>query len=253
MDDKISLLWRETFNVRAYEAGPSGQATIQSVCNYLQEAAANHAHHLGVSAEILIRQRLTWVLSRFHVRIYKYPFWRQPVVVETWPSDKDSYYALRDFRIFHAEEEIGVATSSWMLLNIDLRRPAPLPDLLNEMINTEQGRSLTDAFEKLPKTENFDRERFFDVRLSDLDMNKHVNNVNYIEWGLESLPAEFTDHYQLRGLEISYRAESFFGDRVISKNKIADADGAGSVIHSLVRENDGKELCRMMTTWRPKK
>jgi len=252
MAEERSLLWKETFNIRAYEVGQNGRVTIQSLCNYLQEAASNHAHHLGVSVEQLIRQQLTWVLSRFHVRINNYPYWRQAVTIETWPSDKDNLYALRDFRLFHDGKEIGVATSSWMLINVQARKPVPLPDFLNEIKNDKMGRALADTFQKLPKSEDFEFERSFDVRLSDLDMNRHVNNVIYIDWGLESLPAEIYHNNILQDLEISYRAESFLGDQVISKSKVTATEGLKIIHHSLIRKSDDKELCQMMTTWIPK-
>ena len=39
------------------------------------------------------------------------------------------------------------------------------------------------------------------ARRSDIDMNGHVNNVTYLAWGLEVVPAEVYDHchlYQVR-------------------------------------------------------
>lgn len=251
--EKKKLLWRENFTVRAYEAGPDARVTIQSVCNYLQEAAANHAHELGVSVAQLIEQQITWVLSRFHVRMYKYPFWRQQITVETWPSDKNQFYALRDFRLLNQKgEEIGIATSSWMLIDFNKRRPVIMPDFIEGLKNTDQGRSLPDPFDKLPRMENIDSQKTFTVRLSDLDMNQHVNNVNYIEWGLEAVPAEIWQTHRLTDVEISYRAESVLGDRVISKCASTAQNEKLLVVHSLVKEKDDKELSQMVTSWERK-
>ncbi|MGD9899935.1 MAG: acyl-[acyl-carrier-protein] thioesterase [Calditrichaceae bacterium] len=240
-------IWHESFKVRAYEVDPTGRATIQSICNYFQETAGNHASDLGVSVDALIKKGLTWVLSRLHVQVTKYPFWRQELRLETWPSGLDHLYAIRDFKLFNeAGQLISIGTSSWMLLDIDARKPIRMPDFMKEIRKNSGGRALPDEFHKLPQMERTDHETLFNVRLSDLDMNQHVNNVNYIEWGLESVPTEFRDEHHLAGMEVSFRAESVYGDRVISRSEIRDEN---TLIHRLIREGDERELAQMRTKW----
>ena len=72
--------------MRAYEADERGRASILTVCNYLQEAAGNHAFHLNLAVDQLLKQDLTWVLARLHVRMNSYPRWRDELAITTWPS-----------------------------------------------------------------------------------------------------------------------------------------------------------------------
>lgn len=249
-----NLFWTETFKIRAYEVGPTGKVTIQSIFNYMQEAAGNHAAELGVSVDKLFKQNLTWVLSRVHLRINKYPFWKQAITIETWPSDKDAFYAIRDFRILDENaNEIGQATTSWMMLDIIKRKPIIMPEYIEDLKNTEHGRALFDSFEKLPKMERIDSEKPFNVRLSDLDLNQHVNSVNYIEWALESVPADIQKNYILTDVEVTYRAESNYGDRVQAQCQVKNANDKTKIIHRLQRETDEKELAQLVSTWIEKK
>lgn len=251
MSEKSNLFWTENFKIRAYEVGPNGRASIQSICNYLQESAANHAEALNVAVSRLMEMNLTWVLSRLHVRMEKYPFWQKTVTVETWPSAKDNFYALRDFRIKNERDEIiGVATSSWMMIDIKARKPVILPDFLAEFENRSEGRALEDTFKRLPKIGEAQYEKSFNVRLSDLDMNQHVNSVNYVEWALEVTPPEFWNQYQLYDLEISFRAESVYGDRVVSQCRVEDQGDHQMLVHRLLRVQDERELTRMVTRWK---
>ncbi|HEM48580.1 MAG TPA: hypothetical protein ENO27_00075 [Caldithrix sp.] len=254
MSKALNLFWSEDFKVRAYEVGPNGRLTLQSIFNYLQEAAGNHSYELGVSVDKLFKQNLTWVLSRVHLRVNSYPFWKQSVTIETWPADKDSYYAIRDFRILDENGiEIGQATSSWMMLDLIKRKPILIPEYIEEMKNTDQGRALNDRFEKLPKLERIDSEKLFNVRLSDLDLNQHVNSVNYIEWALESVSEEIMKGFILSDVEVTYRAESNYGDLIQSQCQV-ESDSVGSkIIHRLQRESNEKELARLVSTWKPKK
>ena len=254
MSQALNLFWSEEFKIRAYEVDPAGRITIQSIFNYMQEAAGNHAAELGVSFDQLLKQNLAWVLSRVHLRIDKYPFWKQTITIETWPADKDAYYAIRDFRILDENSnEIGQATTSWMMLDIIKRKPVLMPEYIEELKNTELGRALSDRFEKLPKLERVDSQKSFNVRLSDLDLNQHVNSVNYIEWALESVPAEVQKNYILTDVEVTYRAESNYGDRIQARCQVETNTDGCKIIHRLQREADEKELARLVSTWKLKK
>ncbi len=251
MDSK--LFWTEEFKIRAYEAGMDGRVSIQAISNYLLESASNHAAHMDVSVKKLFQMNLTWVLSRFHVRMFEYPRWPETIKIETWPVHKDSYYAIRDFRLLDARgKEIGVASSSWMMIDFKARKPVPLPDFVDALQNKEAGRTLPDPFERLPKVKRVDSERGFHVRQSDLDVNRHVYSVHYLSWGLETVAPEIWIKYHLTDIEINFRAESIYGDNVLSTNQMETEDSEIKIVHQLKRQSDDRELTRLRTSWRLK-
>jgi medium-chain acyl-[acyl-carrier-protein] hydrolase len=242
----------ENYIVRSYEIDSRGRVSIQSVCRYLGEIAGNHAAELGVSVEILLRKKLTWVLSRLHVRMQRYPFWREPVRIETWPSGKGKLYALRDFRIFSGKGEIiGTATTSWMIIDLARKRPASIPEFISKIPVPDVPRALDAPFEKLPELEKADFSKTFNVRLSDLDLNQHVNFVNYIEWAVEAVPAETWKDFKLEEIEISYRAESKYGDRIVSQVQQTRQEGRQTCLHRLHKEADKREVAVLRTGWIP--
>ncbi len=251
--DGVPLFFSDNYKVRAYEAGPDGRVAIHSICNYLQDAASNHAYRLGVAVDKLQEHNLTWVLSRFHVKMNMYPFWLDDIRIETWPSVKEKYHATRDFRLFSSKgQEIGTATSSWMMIDIQKRTAVPIPDFMEKFQNKEAGRALDDPFPKLPKIENFETEKIFYVRLNDLDMNRHVNSVHYLSWGLETVPVDFRKKHLLTDVEINYRAECYYGEKIISRNEMKNDDGTKVFIHQLFKENGGQEITRMRSSWQKK-
>jgi medium-chain acyl-[acyl-carrier-protein] hydrolase len=249
----MSEIWQEQFKVRAYEVGLDAALTMQSVCNYLQEIAGNHAFNLGVAVDHLLKQNITWVLSRLHVQMSRYPFWRETVTIKTWPAEVHPLYAIRDFELFDVKDRsVGKATSSWMLLDIIKRKPIPITETIQQMHLNSPGRAIDDKFEKLPVMQQVQYEKRFHVRLSDLDVNQHVNNVNYIEWGLETLPEEIYKNYFLSDMEITYRAESNLGDQIIAQSETQEVQKQMFFIHQLTREKDNRELARLRTLWLPR-
>jgi acyl-ACP thioesterase len=247
----FQLAWHEEFRIRNYEVGPSGGITVQSLFHYLIETAGNHAKHLGVSMTDLFAQGQTWVLSRLHLRVQRYPAWPTTIRVDTWPSGRQTLFALRDFRLTDTEgQEVGTATSSWMIIDVKRRRPVKIPEIYEDFINHEKGRALASDFARLPALERPDVERQFTIRLSDLDINQHVNAVRYLDLALESVPLPIQHSAMLTDLEIDYRAESVYGDSVTARCQVETEGTDNRVIHSLSQQETGKELTSLVTMWR---
>ena len=250
----MANIWEEEFKIRAYEVGTNAKLSMPSLCNYLQETAGNHAGKLGVAVDQLLKKNITWVLSRLHVQMTRYPFWREAITIKTWPAEVDRFHAIRDFELFDERSlPVGKATSSWMLLDIKERKTVPIPDYINVMHLDSPGRAIDDPFDKLPLMQRMQYEKRFHVRMNDLDVNRHVNNVTYIEWALEAVPEEIYNKGYLLNLEINFRAESNYGDLVLSQNESQQSDTNMILIHRLTREEDEKELARLRTQWQLKR
>ena len=115
-------------------------------------------------------------------------------------SKKEGLFALRDFEAFDEKERrVALATSSWMMIDFKERRPVRLPEFLADYENHMRGRAIDDPFDRLPELQEVHAEKSFQVRLSDLDMNQHVNSTIYLDWALEAVPDEIRKKYRPGG------------------------------------------------------
>jgi len=252
MEQKLPGFFEDKFRIRTYEIDHTGRATLISIQQYLQEVAVEHAMKLKVSMYELFPQGLTWVLSRLHIKVQRYPKLHETVRVKTWPSGRSSLFATRDFEIWDSKEtKICTATTSWMLIYLKNKRPARIDKHILEL-PVHPVRALPDDFPQLPKLTNPAFEKRFYARLSDLDLNQHVNNIAYIAWCLEAIPREYWDTHQLTEIEVNFKAESFYGDSIHSRCAPAP-ETDGIFYHHLIRETDNKELARSVTHWKPYK
>ncbi len=218
--------------------------------NYFQDAASGHACLLGFSVADLLQKNHTWVLSRYQIKICRYPCEGEEVTVRTWRSALDGYHALRDFEAVDEKGMlVAVAGSSWLILNLDSRRPVHIKAVLDDF-PVHDRRSFPDEFIFLPKRGNYDLSKPFRVRMADLDQNRHVNHTVYPEWAFETVPPEFFNRCLPAEIHIAYRAEAVYGGRVISRSAVIDPADPGRFLHQLVNEEDGKELTRLITVWR---
>jgi acyl-ACP thioesterase len=242
--------YERSFKVQAYEMGPGGRVKLGSLLNYFQEGASEHAEKLGASVIDLISKNLTWVLSRYHIQIFRYPLWKESLQMTTWPSLQRGLFALREFEVRDQQKNgLATATSSWMLLDIRSKKPVPLADHLPEYPKDPR-RAISDAFDPLPRTEKIDLQLPFRVQRRDLDWNRHVNHVVYVEWAVETAPQDVLENFQPAEIEVDFRAEALFGETVLSRTEVVSLADGPVLTHQIIKEKDRKELTRLRTHWK---
>jgi medium-chain acyl-[acyl-carrier-protein] hydrolase len=237
------------YQVRFHETDFLGAVRPVTLLNYLQDAAAAHSASFGYPLSYLRERNMTWVLSRYHVRVARYPAIGESIRVHTWRPALDGMFALRDFEVIDSgNNDLAVATSSWVILNLETKRPMKLETVITDF-PTNNRRALQDDFPSLAKLEKADMEEAFKVRMADLDMNRHVNHTVYVEWALETVPREILRGFRPVEIEVGYRAEAFYGDTVLVRTEIVGSENSACFLHQLINERDGKELTRLKTIW----
>lgn len=233
--------YEENFVIRSSEVAPDGKSTMPAICNLLQEVAGNHALKLDFDISHLMEQNLTWVLHRLHVKMEKFPAWRDSITIRTWPSSGDTLRAYRDFLIFDDDgNEIGKSLSYWLILNLESRRPVRIPKNILEMAPTDVQHVLEVQKQKLQPVTEYESETTYHVRRSDLDLNKHVNNVRYIEWTLDERPSNNKAQF----VDIEFHAECDLEDKVVSKMTASET----GFHHQLERQKDQKIVARAVSS-----
>lgn len=125
------------------------------------------------------------------------------------------------------------------MLNTKSRRPVRIPDEIIGLAPKAAPHVMEAQRERLAKLSKVHESKKFGVRRSDLDINHHVNNIRYIEWALEPLPAEQC----IYGIDIEFHAECLYGEEVISEYYPAD----GGNKHQIRRAGDNKILALAQT------
>jgi acyl-ACP thioesterase len=238
------------FSVRMLETDHAGRLRLTSLLNYFQDAAGEHAEKLGAGVIELLRLSLTWVLSRYHIRIFRYPRWTEPIELTTWPSVNKGLFALREFEARDKKGEIfAAATTSWMLIDLKMTRPvSPAERLGRYLLNPK--RAVPSDFEPLPVSGPADLEKSFEVRMSDLDWNRHANHVAYVSWSLETASPEFLEKYRPAEVEVDFRGQAFRGGKIVCRAQTVSPAEAPTVAYQIIEAVNRKELARLRIVWR---
>jgi acyl-ACP thioesterase len=246
------LLYEKEYFVHVYETGPGGKLNLYALFDFLQDSASDHAVKLGYGRDDLLRKNNFWVLSRIYAEIFRWPGWNERLIIKTWPRGTDKLFALRDFEVRSADgQQIAAATSSWLIIDRTSKR-IQRPDNTLSRFNDELpgDRALSRNAMRLEAVSSVETVKSkFTVRISDLDINLHTNNARYLKWTMDTYPLDFILNNFPISAEINYLAESHFNEEIAvytSQDKLS-----GDVFdHSIKRENDDTELCRVKILWK---
>jgi len=247
----MEKIYTKRFRVHTYEVDFRAKALPLSLLNYLQDAAGEHADALGFSLLELLKKKQTWLLSRYHLKVFRYPVIGEELTVSTWPSGTRGVFALRDYEMWDEKGgPVAAATSSWVLWNLAEKQPSRLDGRWAEEFVLDQ-RAVSDPFATLPSLESPERELAFRVEMHDIDINSHVNYAVYIRWALESVPEKILRSHAPSEIEVAYRAEAFYGDEVLSRSGRAEGEPRPVFRHAVFHKEKGTELARLTTAWAP--
>ena len=180
------------------------------------------------------------------IRMTGYPEWGKTITVETWPKGVDHLFAFRDFKIIDEDGAvIGAATSTWMILDQETRRPKSV-DIVKPVLHLATHQDVLEGNPPLlhPLKEIATSE-LRKVRFSEVDQNGHVNNIRYIDWCLDALTSEWHSTRRIKTLVINYLSE-VKSDEIIQIS--TGPAGEGSQIVQGMRE-DGKAIFRTRIDW----
>lgn len=243
---------RQGFLVHSYEVDPWERLTPRALCAFLQEAAGQDADNHGVSVRRLVEGGLAWVLQRLRVEVSAYPALGSTLTVATWARHFGGVVAERDFEARDpAGRLLAAATSRWVVMDFRARRVVRLPDFIRRL-PVCRARALELDGREMPAPEPFAHERRFEVRRSDLDVARHVNNTRYVEWVLETVPDDLYETHDPEGFEIVFRRESVLGDTVLCGSRELPGEGSRRFAHGLRTTERADALVQASSRWRPR-
>ena len=207
----MNPIFTETYKVRSTQVNLNNQLGLYGVLGMLQDIAAEHADALGFGYKELVKKGFFWALIQQKLKMERWPMWNEKVTIHTWSLPVQGVYAFREFELFVGEEKIGECASTWITLDIQTRKPIELsndPAFFHS--RTEGGLSFKTERVLLPQ--EMQLVHTFPVRISDLDVNSHVNNVKYTQWALDMMTEKDHRNFIIKEYEINFLSETFAGD-----------------------------------------
>lgn len=243
------ITFKGPFLIRTYEIDNKKNVTIPSLMKLMHEAAMQNVLNLKLSVWDLEPHKISWVLMRKKISIDRLPRLGETIHIETHPAGFEKFFTYRDYKVFDENDQlIAFASSTWLLMDTEKRRMTRIPDFILDYQNKMKPAEacLPRPDDKLPKFETAGLQKQYTVNWHDLDFNMHLNNTFYAQWMLEALPDNCLVNGTIKQLDIMYRMEAKWKERIVSEVQQLEEN---TYLHRLKRLEDGKELALGRSTW----
>ena len=178
-----------------------------AMLNFFVDIAGIHSAKCGESFETSENR---WLLLGYKLKIFRRPRYGEFVDISTWSSKFRGITALREFEIRNENGELMVAClSNWVSINMVTRRMERLTEERMAPYDSEPNRTNFEGetFDKLAEPENYDGSEDVLIDWKLIDLNKHLNNANYMDVVEQVLPAEKRKLLNGNSFEVMYKKE----------------------------------------------
>lgn len=215
------------------------RASVASIISYMLNVAGADAHRKGFGVEALQGHSFTWVLSRLAVDINTQPRQYSNIEIDTWVNEFNRLSSTRNFKMRIGEDVIAAGVSQWCMLNMETRQAVDmtqLKDIYERAMVAEPSPIAAPArLRDIEPQASVSRP----VVYSDIDFNRHVNTLRYIDLIFDSLPIELIEKNNGVRLDINFIAEALYGE-VLTIGWTSE----GNVWQFEISSDSGKKLCR---------
>ena len=240
-------IFEETFVIPSYFVDDNAQMTVSSLFQLMQEISDRHAAILGAGWFSLCERGYFWVITKIQLEIHRLPKWTEQVTLRTWVRKSNAATSPRDFEITDSEGNLLVAANAvWAILDKEHGCPQRI-SLFDKGFNPQERcalerKPMTIKPITLPDT----LPEPIDVRYSDLDINRHVNNAHYIQWAFDDVSEAFRKTHRIIGVAVKFIAQAKLGDQyIVCSETVSD-----NCFNTSIFSSDGKtEYCRIQTEW----
>ena len=176
-------------------------ARLMAYEDFVQEVAARHATVRGLGIYDLVKEGRTWVIARSRMEIQGYAYWLDDITQRNWAQDSTGFNCPRHIEAVRSDgKPLFSCSTKWAVIDMKTGRPQKA-SLIGEALGVPprelQGESkLPSIIEEEEKRQLVMTRHIPQIRYLDSDLNRHVNNINYINWCLDALPFEFRDEYK---------------------------------------------------------
>lgn len=187
---------------------------ISKILSFFQDIANMHSRILGCSRETIMEKfNLFWAAMRLRFETISWPKNNDEVYIETFPRKPGVRYD-REFFIKDLKDNVLIKASSVWLLVDNAKRELIVKDVVDvdEELNFRTDYALNYKLKNIKTPEKLTRIYKREIKFSDIDMNKHVNNAIYSDIILDAIPFSFVVDKKILSFEINYLSEIKHGD-----------------------------------------
>lgn len=198
------------------DVGYSNKITNKAIIKILENAGGMHSESLNLGLNSIEITGFSWILLGWKVKVIVRPRYNEELTVNTWGRESNRAFTYRDYELYDESGNLCIiATSKWAIVDIKNGHLAEITPELIEPYKCEEKKVFNSDYSfKLKEPETIDREIRYKVQRRDIDINKHVHNLYYLDFAYEALPEEIYENFEFNNIEIMYKRQTKLNDEI---------------------------------------
>lgn len=235
------------FNIEQRDVDFNDKSTYSSMIYYILETAAADAdkNHFGVKD--LNRDNCTWVVTRVSVEFDQRLDKGEQLNIDTWVSDVRRMMTVRHMVATDSRgERVARATTQWAVIDLESRKAIDVSKYCEVYeVSEEDSKNIIDIPLRVRPINSPAKSSEHTVNYSDLDFNKHMNTMRYIDLMMDMLPMDILYKGRLARMDMNFVLEARYGDKLtVNMEQLDDKKTA----FEIKNQNDDP-ICRVVLRW----
>ena len=217
------MIYKEKVKIPLKDVEKGNVISDRGLLEIFENVATHHSDSLNDGVNEIKVKKQAWVLMDWKVKVLQRPKYGGELVVNTWSRENNiqekKIATYRDFELYDENGNLCViATSKWVLVNIETGRLANIDKELQERYEPET-KSVFETWdiEKIVGQKECTEQIVHNVRRHEVDFNNHMHNIYYIDLAYNALPEEVYNLRPYSEFRITYKREIKLGDQIICK------------------------------------
>lgn len=225
------------------DVGRKNKISNKAIIKMLEDVGGIESEKAGYGLNEIEENHLSWVLLAWKVKVLRRPIYNEEVIARTWARDGNKIFTYRDYEIYDSNGNLCViATSKWTLVDIRTLKLVGISEEVRSKYTFFNKSVFEEEIEKLKEPKSVIKENDYKILRSQIDVNRHVHNLYYLDIAYEILPEDIYYGEEKDNIEITYKKQIKLNDDIMCKYTIEDGKDIvtikskdNKVLHAIVR------------------
>ena len=225
------------------DVGRKNKISNKAIIKMLEDVGGIESEKAGYGLNEIEENHLSWVLLAWKVKVLRRPIYNEEVIARTGARDGNKVFTYRDYEIYDSNGKLCViATSKWTLVDIRTLKLVGISEEVRSKYTFFNKSVFEEEIEKLKEPKSVIKENDYKILRSQIDVNRHVHNLYYLDIAYEILPEDIYYGEEKDNIEITYKKQIKLNDDIMCKYTIEDGKDIvtikskdNKVLHAIVR------------------